>query len=375
MNNISRCGIVTFHHSHNYGSVLQAYALSAAVSKLGLRVEIIDFRHPVTVDKYEWKLWSLKKSFKENITELLLRGLLQFGKGREKAFKHFIDICLPLSERVDDRNQISDDQYDYLICGSDQIWNPESSGQNNPIYFLDFGNNAVKFSYAASSGSRRFADGEIELYKGYLLQFRSIGVREEFMKDYIHEVLGMLSSVNPDPTFLLNIEEWTKLEKPYPNIPQKYVLVYTIQKSNTVVKYAQQVAHKLNLPLVYICNERGLKAFLEKDVDHKLMDVSPEQFLWLFHNAHFVVTNTFHGNMFSVIYRKNFVHYCTNKADSRILTLHNTIGLGNSRFVKTIKDFDSIPEIIDYKSIESKISEYAQTGYDYLKRNFSDILI
>lgn len=81
-------------------------------------------------------------------------------------------------------------------------------------------------------------------------------------------------------------------------------MIYTIKRPKETINFAHQVAVSLNLPTVQICNDRDLNALMHKDVDYRLMNVSPQQFLWLFHHASFIVTNTFHGNMFSVIYRK-----------------------------------------------------------------------
>ena len=167
-----KCGIVTFHSSHNYGSVLQAYAMVKVMQRLGLDAELIDFRHPRTTDMYEWRLWSPYKNWKWNLRELVLRGLFGFGKKREQVFSDFIENVLVKSKRVKDKNDIPD-IYDVLICGSDQIWNPKASGENDPIYYLDFGTTTCKFSYAASSGSVRFGDSNPTQFKKYLTNLKN----------------------------------------------------------------------------------------------------------------------------------------------------------------------------------------------------------
>lgn len=276
-----KCGIVTFHSSHNYGSVLQAYAMVKVMQRLGLDAELIDFRHPRTTDMYEWRLWSPYKNWKWNLRELVLRGLFGFGKKREQVFSDFIENVLVKSKRVKDKNDIPD-IYDVLVCGSDQIWNPKASGENDPIYYLDFGSTTCKFSYAASSGSVRFGDSNPAQLKKYLTSLKSIGVREQFMKDYIKEAFGLESTVNPDPTFLLDAEEWTNIEKPYYGLPEKYLLIYAIEYPLSTITFAHKVAHQLKLPTVQICNDRGVRAFLHKDVDYRLMDVAPQQFFMAF---------------------------------------------------------------------------------------------
>lgn len=368
-NKLPKCGIITFHSAHNYGSVLQAYAMVMTMRKMGTDAELIDFRHPHTTDAYEWKPWTPYKNWRWNIKDFFLRGIMGIGKKRENVFKDFIDHKLPKSERINSRKDILSTKYDVLVCGSDQIWNPVSTGENDPIYFLDFGETGCKFSYAASAGSCRFPAGEHDKYLGYLKQMKSIGVRELFLQEYLKDEFELDSVVNPDPTLLLNMNEWESIEKPYPNLPEKYLLVYTLAKVDETLAFARQIGIKLGLPVVQICNTRGLKRESKKNVDFNLMDASPQQFLWLFRHANFIVTNTFHGNMFSVIFRKPFVHYDVNGNDSRISTLHEAIGLGKTRM---IKDENSLKEReIHYDLIENQIEAYANKGFQYIKDNLN----
>lgn len=364
-----KCGIVTFHSAHNYGSVLQAYAMVMTMKNLSMDAELIDFRHPHTADAYEWKLWTPYKNWRWNLKDIFLRGMMGIGKKREKVFKDFIEHQLLKSERFNSRKDIPSNKYDVLICGSDQIWNPVSTGENDPIYFLDFGNTSCKFSYAASAGSCKFPVQEHDKYLGLLKNLKSIGVRENFLQDYIKEEFALDSVVNPDPTLLLSADEWEKIEKSYMGLPKQYLLVYTLVKTDETLAFARQVGIKLGLPVVEICNTRGLKGKSKKNVDYNIMDASPQQFLWLFHHASFIVTNTFHGNMFSVIFRKSFVHYDVNGNDSRITTLHEAIGLKRTRM---IKDVDALKERdINYNLIEDQIKAYADEGIQYIKSNLS----
>lgn len=364
-----KCGVVTFHSAHNYGSVLQAYAIIKILQDLGLDAEIIDYRHPHTTDMYEWKLWSSYKSARWNLMDIAVRGILGLGKERERQFREFIESKLPKSERFLNRSDIPDNEYDILICGSDQIWNPTSTGENDPVYFLDFGNTGCRFSYAASSGSRPFGEGCRERVQGYLSRFRSIGVREKFMQDYIKKEFGLDSTVNPDPTLLLPSENWAEIEVGYKRLPSEYLLVYSLWEHKDILRFAQAAAGHLGLPLVHISTDLTLRAVFHKGIRYSLSDVSPQQFLWLFHHASFVVTNTFHGNMFSVIFRKNFVNYTVRGLnDMRMKTLHNAIGL-EGRTVASIEEFIGIEKEIDYSENESAISDFQKQGRAFIKEN------
>lgn len=380
--NKPKCGIVTFHSSHNYGSVLQSYAMVAVMKKMmkttlgGGDVELIDFRHPHTTDAYEWRFWTPYKKWSTNLALLILSGIMGMGKKREQVFREFIDHKLTKSARVKSKEDIPASKYDVLVCGSDQIWNHVATGENDPIYFLDFGTTRCKFSYAASAGSFKFPKQEHDKYARLLGNLQSIGVRERFLQDYLKEEFNLDSVVNPDPTLLVKTEEWAELEIEYPNLPKRYLLEYSLQKTDATLAFARQVGARMGLPVVQICNSRtqifNMNFMSRKNSDYNIMDASPQQFLWLFHHASFIVTNTFHGNMFSVIFRKPFVHYDVNGNDSRITTLHESIGLNRSRMIKSV---DSLKEKdIHYDLIEGKIEAYANTGFLYIKDCLSSCL-
>ena len=371
MSNKKKCGIVTFHSSHNYGSVLQAYALEKTISNLGYPAEIIDFRHPTTTKIYKRCLWSNKNSLRSNIFQFLSIGIFKDGKAYEEGFNNFIEKQLVKSKQIKNLSDIPTD-YDILICGSDQIWNPISSGENHPIYFLNFPGEAKRFSYAASSGSRPFIDNENFDIAKILGKYESIGVREEFMQQYLKNEIGLESIVNPDPTLLLTKSDWEKLEKPYHGLPKEYILVYSIIDQKGACQIAQQVAKDLHLPIVHIatnetCNFLSHNEF-RKIVDYSLTDVTPEQFVWLFHNARHVVSSSFHGNMFSLIFEKDFTYHFRNVVDSRILTIHERAGLGKSRWVKNCDNI-KITQKIDYSRIRPLLEKYRADGIHYILSN------
>lgn len=367
-----KCGLITFHNSHNYGSVLQTYAMVKTLKLFELHVDVINYRSPYTTAAFETHLWSPYKTLKLNVEDFILQYILGFGRKREKAFNHFIQNNFPLTQAYTSEKEIPP-IYDILICGSDQIWNPVASGKAAPVYFLAFGrDDCIRFSYAASSGSTKFAEGRLEELLSYLSKFKCIGVRETFMQDYIGHTFKMNSCVNPDPTILLPKEEWEKIESSIHGLPENYLLVYSLAKIDEVLDFAKQIASQLKLPLVHINPDRRLGYLKHKYVDYNLNEVAPEQFLWLFHHASFIVTNTFHGNMFSVIYRKDFINYTPNKQDTRILTLHNQIGLNNSRLLSDISQFHKNMVSISYTSIEERIQAYRNSGLEYIKQAISE---
>lgn len=363
---MKKIGIVTLHSAHNYGSVFQAYAMAKIMQKLGLDAKIIDYRHPKTSAMYEFSWWSKQLSFKANISRIILRGLFGIGRTREQRFNAFIEKNMPLTVRYDNRSEIKE-KFDYLVCGSDQIWNPKASSKNDPAYFLDFGDkDVIRFSYAASSGGADFAEGAAESrIKRSLENLKKVGVREASMQSYIAAKFNLESSVNPDPTALLEVSDWVKLEEPVEKVPEKFVLVYSIREMPKTVAFAAKVGKKMNLPVVHINQARGRNARIKIDNVTSLDNPSPGQFLWLYHKAAFVVSNTFHGNMFSVIYGKNFVWYKTNPNDARMLTLHNALGFGQKYQIGMEEPVDNINAIVEYDA--NKLSALKKLGFDYIE--------
>lgn len=148
-------------------------------------------------------------------------------------------------------------------------------------------------------------------------------------------------------------------------------MVYSLWEHKDILSFAQAAAEYLQLPLVHISTDYTLRALFHKGIKYSLTDVSPQQFLWLFHHASFVVTNTFHGNMFSVIYRKNFINYSANgNRDARISTLHEIIGL-KDRIISDIKMFKTTDKEIDYSKMEGDILCFQENGVDFLKKNIN----
>lgn len=360
-------GIVTFHRSHNYGSVLLAYAMARTLSSLGLKAAIIDYRHHASELMYGFVWWDSSRTLRQNIHHLISHGILGRGRRRRRVFDRFITEKLPLTRRYSDRSEINE-HFDYLVCGSDQIWNPDAPDSRDDIYFLDFGDaDTVKFSYAASSGSRKFFAVDKARTGHFLSSLKRIGVREQFMKDYISSTFGLESTVNPDPTLLLTQEEWSVLEEEVPGLPSGFILVYSLLDTLRSVETASGIGSILDLPVVHLNHRTKARNNFAEGAGISLFDVSPGQFLWLIRRASFVVSNSFHGNMFSIIYRKDFVCPVFDFRDQRIETLHERVGLGRERFVSSARDFVPSLRYIDYGPLEAKIATFRKEGIDFIK--------
>lgn len=360
-----KIGLVTFHSSYNYGAVLQCYALVRTLSNLGHNVKVINIHNPKISDSYIYHFWRHRGKVILNIKEAIACLLLRKGIQREKSFYKFIHT-FPLTKQYELGDNIDED-FDCLICGSDQVWNTSIIGSEYAkYYFLDFGNPSIRIAYAASAGNCKFADENKSLYGKYLSKFKKIGVREIFLQNYLKEEFKLNSTLTPDPTSLLTAEEWQEIEEPIKSLSYDYLLFYTV---NGYYDYYEilltKIASALNLPVVYIDNERSLKI---KYNIKSLTEVSPGQFLWLFHNAKFIATDSFHGNMFSIIFRKAFCHLSSlNGKDERIISLHRSVGLGETRIISSYEDF--VNKIIGNEPNYSndKIASFINGGHNFFE--------
>ncbi|HFM6841875.1 TPA: polysaccharide pyruvyl transferase family protein, partial [Enterococcus faecium] len=235
-----------------------------------------------------------------------------------KIFDNFIDkfIRVSLSEYDDKTIRGLDDKYDLFICGSDQIWSPYSAGFD-PIYFLDFVKKRnKKNAYAASFGVEIVPEETIKEYSRRLKNFNVISVREEIGKKIIKNLIEEDVPVSLDPTLLLSKTEWDLIIEKKRKISEKYLLIYLITETREIIELAKKVAREKKLKLVYI-NDNIYKT---KGI-YNYNNCSPSDWLNLFYNADYIVTNSFHGIAFSINFEKEFsVQYLPEpaKVNSRI---------------------------------------------------------
>ncbi len=294
---VKQIGILTFHSANNYGAVLQAYALQKTLQRLYPKrpVKVVDYRCPAVVKAVD--LASLKKE------KGALRALLHYRQenAKQRQFDKFRNRRLELTEPYFDKEPLerSLGGYAAIVSGSDQVWNSKLNGGDD-VYLQNFKTDGtVKFSYAASFGTTAVDESERELYRSCLYEFASISVREKSAVELVNDQLGLAAEQHIDPTLLLAAEEWLTIAE----APKKrggYILVYMVPKQQSIIDRALKLRKETGLPIVML--SKNLKPL---NVIHA-GGSSPEQFLGLFANADYVLTNSFHGTAFSVIFDREF---------------------------------------------------------------------
>lgn len=345
--NKKRAGILTFHDADNLGAVLQAYALCRFLNEqCGVSAEIIDYKcEKITETKYASKDKGLKGFLKYIIKSV-------YYAIKRRGFNRFRKNRLDLSKKIYTKNNIKScaDSYDMFITGSDQVWNPECSGEDK-TYVLDFVNDsAKKYSYAASIGNREFTRND-ETWIRHMSDYKGLSVREKSAAKRLADAGVEGVKVHSDPVTLLAEEEWkTVMSKRL--VASSYVLVYLVLPDVNVMKRARAYAQKNNLKL--ISNKKSIEFILHN---------SPADFLSWIYNAEYVFTNSFHGTAFSLIFNK---------------PLFADIEMGNGVLNSRVKDYleavdcsacsGADAEIYDYiDKAKEKIEEMRKSAAEYLK--------
>lgn len=354
--------ILTWHYYINFGSALQTYALQESIKDLGYDPKIINYRNT----KFG-KVNKTKDRIKSIVSEI-------FEKLNICSSKFYYPFLLFQKEYFRQTRLIQDEallpslcnKFDIIVCGSDQIWAPNVF---NPLYMLDFvPSNKKKISYAASIGLNDIPDDLIVQYKNLLSSFDKISVRETLGSELLKKKCGVKAQVVIDPTLMLDVSKWKRIEKPlHENIKDKFIFCYFLKNDHkykdSVLDFARKNRHKIIGYSTNIVDNSWM--------DNKLENIGPQEFLWLIHNASVVITDSYHGTAFSLLYHKNFItlerfknedKICQN---SRINQLKYYFNLENQIVNNSTKKKLSI-EKLDYDDFDKKLSELRKSSLNYL---------
>lgn len=312
-----KIGVITFHRANNLGAVLQAYALSTYLNENICQTEVIDY--------YPNNAIPAKNTF---LRKVLRTGKKMLGGKKQKdrycrfgKFEEFINLLHVSSQAYygDKSIEAAPPRHDLLISGSDQILNTTLTGSSK-AYYLDFAQNTPKISYASSFGRAEISDREREYIRSYLKDFRALSTREESGKKIMEQELGREVELVVDPVFLLSKEEWENLASPMHE--EKYIFVYAMENTPWFIEAIEQVRHNYNLPVKIVLGG-DFQLPVEGTVDNCC---GPREFLSYIRNAACIVTNSFHGTAFSIIFEKKFVCVAHSSKNTRLENLCKMTG-------------------------------------------------
>lgn len=360
-----KIGILTFHCAHNYGAVLQCYALQETLKSMGHNVEVIDYRPRYLIEPY--KPFNIRWFIRRNIFKAIMRfiqecSICKIRFNRYKVFNAFINNKLNISNRV--YKGIIPDKYDIYVIGSDQVWNKNLTKGGDPIYWgnFDVSSNRKKITYAASMEAQNIDADCVQQIRKCLDNFDFISVRENNLRDLLISIYNKKKiNVVLDPTFLVEKNVWTNIMiKPK---RKKYVLIYEFVINENTTNIAKKIASEIGADVLDINVD-----FLNKDDNRgvsSLYDLSPEQFLGFFSEACFIITSTFHGTAFSIIFNKPFYFVkIGNNENQRVKTLLDNLDLSD----RIISDKSSPKYIdIDYSKREKIMEKLRIKSLSYIK--------
>ena len=362
--------IITRHSVPNYGSLLQSYATQKAIEKIGHESEIIDYTR--YEERYESLANTLVKGKKWDKNILLRTIYIMIQKPNYtkmyKKFKSYRKNFLKETEKeygsleeLENNKPIAD-----VYCsGSDQIWGKIGTANYDGAYFLEFARNEKCIAYASSFGKTKLNE-QLEQKLDFLLKkYSTILVREKSAKEILQERNFENVEQVLDPTFLLTKKEWSELaKKSKKKIKEKYVLVYQLHDNKKFDEYAKKIAKEKKLklfrisPSLYHIARSGKLVYL------------PDQYEFLnyFENAEYILTDSFHATVFSIIFNKKFIDILPlNNTGTRIESILQLLGIEN-RILKNYDDFNLIDGLIDYDKVNYKIEKEREKSYTLLKR-------
>lgn len=361
-----KIGILTYHRAHNYGAMLQAYALRTYLQQRDHEVDFVDYWPSEHAKEYKW--------FKPIKGHSIIRRMVYFFSllltsyrrlMRIKRFESFRQevLLLPANARYTSYGAPIEEKYDYVIVGSDQIWRNHHTTLEyigfDSVYFCQTMINAAHYaSYAASMGVINMSNEEEDKLKNYLSDFSAISVRESSLQAKLAD-MGFDSTLVCDPTFLLNKNEWNTLLPAERFRKQHYVLYYEMTLCQEAKRYAQSVADKMNCDLIVI--PATLHTLGKKN---ELSDIGPQEFIHAIRDAEFVVSTSFHGTAFSVIFEKQFMSMGAKTNSDRIETLLKSIGIADHY---TNKCPEKLNPVI-YSQIRDNITAYINQSKAFINR-------
>ncbi len=368
---MKKVGILTFHFSNNYGAVLQCYALQKVVSSLGVECEIVDFRPKKINNKYKL-IPNFLDLMKENgIKYTALKYAVSFrdftkNYKRNKKFEEFRMTFLNMSKRVKTVDDFYAFEYVSYIVGSDQVWNPNIIKGYEDYYFLKFINDGTKRISYAPSISIELTKEDIVEYSNNIRLFDYLSLREESHCRIFNETLETEVFPCLDPTLLLEKAEYENMMNDDRIIEGDYLLVYDMHSSQVLTKLCKKISDKYNLKIVSYSSGKNLSSSAASFYSY-----GPSEFLNLFNFSSFVITSSFHGTAFSIIFNKPFYTINHKKKGSRMKDLLESIDL-ESRLVFDSFDTSQINDKIDYSKVNSKLKKNKTTSVEFLKKSLNN---
>lgn len=362
-------GIVSYNmycNFTNYGSALQSYALQQSINRLGQdewESILVDYCPDSMADKDPLNpfknMWD-KDEESYNMCQMSMPAIRE----NYKKFNDFYNTYLKKSKKKytsgNFNDVLEDEKLNGFVCGSDTIFCPDEFGFDDGFYAnYDCMKNSYSVAYAASFGDPNFTDEMYPVLNERLKNFKAFGLRENLMIPYVKEHTDVPVERVIDPTLLLTYEDYNKMATER-LVSEKYLLVYSRRYNPVMEAYAEKMAKENGWKIVEIslraCNaEKGHIMFYHAGV---------EEFLSLVKHAEFVVTNSFHGIIFSTQFKRDYVIFSREQCNTKIQEVLDLFGVPD-RIMVTGDEPE--PEKIDYVKVHERIGKAREKSLRFLK--------
>lgn len=367
---MKKVGIVTFFSNMNYGSSLQSFALKSYLNSIGLDANIIDYTNmsnPVNVKMRR------KTYFNRIVTGLKHPSvILEMLKGKGVAIKSVNrdENVKQIFDAFNDRylNLYCEDYstFDLFITGSDQVWKLTAPGLHE-IFFLRFTDRNKRVSYAASVGADFIPNYNRKRFGKYISEFKAVSVREDDAQLMISEAYGINVTQVLDPVLLIGEDFWESQIKGIPARNEDYIFCYFLDDFSKKVTFIQNISKNLKCKIVIIKSDTPIPEELTSVAE--CMQPTPLEFVSLLYNCKAVITDSFHGTAFAVLFKKlfwtvprNYLVYSGQK--SRLESILKLVELSN-RYIT--EDYSIIDYSIDNSKTDELLEEKRVISKEFLK--------
>ena len=364
--------IITFQCAHNYGAILQVYALQQTIEKMSKKVEIINYKNKIIEQQY--KVINVDKKNLKNFLKSIVSAILFFQKRykRYENFEKFIKERLTLTKVYKNEEVLKNDFpiADIYVTGSDQVWNSKITYGLQDAYTLNFGKkNIKKISYAASVGDSSLVIKNKEIYEKKLSILNYISVREEDAKKELEKIIDKPITVVLDPTLLLTQNDWNQEIQSMQAIKEKYILAYVVQPDDEYIKIVNDLSEKTGLKIIHF----GKRNIGYKNVLKSAYTEGPLEFINYIKNAEYVVATSFHATVFSIIFHKKFFIIPHKKTGSRVTNLLDKLGIENRTF-NTLEEFQGIDYNFEtnWDNVEDKLEKERKKSLKWLEKAINE---
>lgn len=379
---MKKIGLAVCYDTKNFGSQLQVLATVKAIERMGYETEIIRYKKKLTP---AFLLQTIPRLGNRAFLEAKIAGRQKQKKIRKypsiqkkveirnKRFDEFVKKYFTnLSEPYNGWENLvkkSAGAYDVFLCGSDQLWLPHNLGSH--FYTLEFApEGKPKIAYATSFGVKEIPRSQRRSTARYLNRFQALSTREIAGSRIIQGLTRRKAEVVCDPTLLFGADEWRKMVPDREVLNEPYIFCYFLGTEASHRREAEKLREETGLLLV-TCP--FLDHFTEDDLrfgDIQIFDMDAEDFLNLIRHAEYILTDSFHGSIFSILNHKKFLVFNRfsedkNSRNSRIDSLCLLLGVDSRRFAGNVEE---VLFSIDYQKVEKKLEKLREKSLYYLEQ-------